>query len=150
MTRETIRQWTADGCPRLDNGTYIVAETITWRIRRETARKKPEGESGDRPKSEMNRKLAVEADLKELQLEQLRGNLVTRELHEEAVGRIAGGFAAVAAGQLARFERRIVQATTPAAARLVTQEIHRALMEGAQSLADELDAEAAAESEDAA
>lgn len=134
-----MRQWTIAGCPRLSDGTYIAAETITWRIQRELQLARPAKAEGEKPVTEMNRKLAAEADLKELQLAQLRGELVTVEAHTEVVARIAGGFAAVASGQLARFERRIVQATTPAAARVVTQEIHRALMEGAQDLADDLD-----------
>lgn len=147
VTRETVRQWTIAGCPRLSDGTYIAAETITWRIQREIQLARPAKAEGEKPQSEMNRKLAAEADLKELQLAQLRGELVTVESHTEAVAKIAGGFAAVASGQLARFERRIVQATTPADARIITQDIHRALMEGAQGLAEDLEDDASAQEE---
>jgi phage terminase Nu1 subunit (DNA packaging protein) len=144
VTRETIRQWTVAGCPRRQDGSYVVAETITWRIQREIEKeRKARSPEDDAPKlTEMNRKLRAEADLKELQLERERGELIPTEEHEEIVSRIAGGFAAVAAGQLTRFERRIVQAATPADARVLTQDIHRALMEGAQGLADDLESEA--------
>jgi phage terminase Nu1 subunit (DNA packaging protein) len=152
VTRETIRQWTVAGCPRRQDGSYIAAETITWRIQREIEKdKKTRAPQGDEPKlTEMNRKLRAEAELKELQLAQMQGTMIPAEQHEEIVSRIAGGFAAVASGQLTRFERKIVQTTTPAEARVLTTEIHRALMEGAQGLADELDAEADAPDEEAA
>lgn len=152
VTRETVRQWTVDGCPRRDDGRYMPDETITWRIRREVAKVRKDDGSGARakPASEMHRKIAAEADLKELQVEQLRATLVPAELHAEIVGRIAGGFAAVAAGQLTRFEKKIVQATRAAQARVITQDIHRALMEGAQALASELEDAARAADEAAA
>lgn len=146
VSRETIRQWTVANMPRRDDGTYIVAETITWRIQRELAkdRETRAPKDGDEKMSELNRKLRAEAELKELQLERERGLAVLADDHEAVVARIAGGFAAVASGQLSRFERRMVQAKTPAEARVLTQEIHRALMEGAQGLADDLESEAVA------
>lgn len=151
VTRETIRQWTVAGCPRRQDGSYIVAETITWRLQRELEkdRNARAPRDGEEKLTEMNRKLRVEADLKELQLERERGTQLTADDHEAVVARIAGGFSGVAKGQLQRFERKIVQATTAAAARVVTQDITRALMVGAQGLADELDAEAS-DAEDAA
>lgn len=153
VSREAVRLWTVAGCPRRDDGSYIVAEVVTWRIARAVQAERDKDRDDDKPKhtSEMNRKLAVEADMKELQFEQMKGNLIPRDTHEAVTSRIAGGFAAVAAGQLARFERPIVQAKTPADARRVTQLIHTALMEGANGLADDLEAEAdALDAEDAA
>lgn len=146
VTRQTVREWTLAGCPRRDDGSYIAAETIAWRIRQKVEEAKRERASdGDEPKlTEMNRKLKVEADLKELELQHRRAESIDAPVHREVAARIVGGFASVAAGQLARFERRMVQATTPAHARAISQDIHRALMEGSQGLADELDAEAAA------
>lgn len=151
VTRETVRQWTFAGCPRRDDGSYIVAEVISWRIARELEKDRAARapKDGDEKISELNRKLRAEAELKELQLERERGLAVSAEDHESVIARIAGGFAAVASGQLSRFERRMVQATTPADARVITQEIHRALMEGAQGLADALEAEADALGEEA-
>ena len=63
VTRETIRQWTVAGCPRRQDGSYVVAETITWRIQRELEKdKKTRAPQGDEPKlTEMNRKLRAEA-----------------------------------------------------------------------------------------
>jgi phage terminase Nu1 subunit (DNA packaging protein) len=151
--REQVRRWTLDGCPRLDSGEYVIAEVVTWLRKRDVESAIAKLRTDTRPKGEMNRKLAVEADLKELQLAQLRANLVTLEVHRDVVERVAGGFAAVAKGQLARFKRRYVQCTTPGEAEVINQDIERALMEGAQGLAEELEAEAALEdvkTEDAA
>lgn len=154
VSREAVRLWTMANppVPRRDDGTFVVAEVVTWRIQRavEAEREKIRDDEKPKTQSEMNRKLSVEADLKELQLEQMRGTLVPIELHQEIIGKISGGFAAVAAGRLARYERAIVQAKSAADARRLTQQIHIALMEGAQDFADELDEEAAAEAEPAA
>lgn len=138
ITEQRIRQWADLGCPQVRKGRYTVAAVFKWRVEREAARVKERTNAG----SPLQQKLRAEAELKELQLARERGELMPAEEHAEIVSRIAGGFAAVAAGQLTRFERRAVQATTPAAARVLMQEIHRALMEGAQGLADTLEAEA--------
>jgi phage terminase Nu1 subunit (DNA packaging protein) len=142
-SRESVRQWTVQGCPRLDTGDYVVAEVVTWLIARAREAEREKRKDGEKPKTELNRKLSVEADLKELQLAQLRGELITIETHDEQVMRIAGGFNAVAKGQLARFNREIVRTATAADAQKLIDRIHQALMEGAQGLADDLDAEAA-------
>jgi phage terminase Nu1 subunit (DNA packaging protein) len=144
VTRQTVRDWTLAGCPRRDDGSYIVAETIAWRIRQKVEEAKRERASeSDEPKlTEMNRKLKVEADLKELELQHRRAESIDAPVHRDVTARLVGGFASVAAGQLARFERRMLQSTKPAEARAISQDIQRALMEGAQGLADELDAEA--------
>lgn len=144
VARETVRQWTAAGCPRLDSGEYVLAEVVAWRVRQAVEKERAGRKADAAPKTEMNRKLAVEADLKELQLAQMRGALVPAALHDEQMQRVVGGLAAVAKGQLTRFEREIVRATTAPEARKVTERIHEALMRGAQGLADELEAEAAA------
>jgi hypothetical protein len=148
VSAESVRKWHLGGCPRKDDGTFVVAEVVTWLRARDVEAERTKAKSTDAPKTELNRKLSVEADLKELQLAQLRGELVTIEVHDEQIGRIVGGFAAVAKGQLTRFERDIVRSTTAADARKLTDRIHAALMEGAQGLADDLDAEAARDTED--
>ncbi len=154
VSREAVRLWTVANppVPRRDDGTFIVAEVVTWRIQRavEAERDKRSGDAKPAGQSEMNRKLAAEADIKEMQLAQLRGELVPAADHQLIIERVAGGFAAVASGRLARFERDIVQAITPGAARRVTQAIHVALMEGAQDLAQELEDEALEDEAEAA
>lgn len=151
VSRNTIYEWLAaePRLPQRDDGSFIVAETIAWRVQRELNKdRKTRAQQNDEPKlSEMNRKLRAEADLKELQLERERGSLIPFEMFEEKIGKVIGGFAAVAAGQLTRFERKAVQADTPAAARVLMQEIHRALMEGAQEFAGEVDQGALASEE---
>ena len=141
--RESIRQWTVQGCPRLDDGMYVVAEVVTWLMNRavesERAKRKDEG----KPTTELNRKLGVEADLKELQLAQLRGELVDLEVHREQVDRVVGGFNSVAKGELTRFNREIVRATTAGDAQKLIDRMHEALMRGAQRLADDMEHDAA-------
>lgn len=151
VSRETVRQWTLAGCPRLDDGHYVIAEVVSWLRRRERETALAESKRDEKPKTEMNRKIAAEAELKELQLERERGLVIEVEDAEERIARVVGGFAAVASGRLTRFEREIVRCTTPADARKLTERIRGALMEGAHGLADELDAEAVADdSEDTA
>lgn len=134
--------------PRRDDGNYMVAETIAWRIQREIAKSKRRGDDEDAPKlTEMNRKLAVEADLKELQLERERAESLPAEEFHSTISRVVGGFAATAKGRLSRFERDVVKATTPADARRLMDRISVALLEGGRDVAQMLDDEAAAEEE---
>lgn len=139
VTPQRVTQWIQAGCPTTGDGKKLDLVTVVeWRI----ARAETQARSATRAESPLQRKLDAEAKLKELQLEREQALSVSAEDHEEVVARIAGGFAAVAAGQLQRFERRMVQARTPADARVITQDIHRALMEGAQELAESLDSDA--------
>lgn len=149
VSGESVRKWAQAGCPRLDSGEFVVAEVVTWLRQRDVEAERAKAKGDDKPKTELNRKLAAEAELKELQLERERRESVAIADFDEALGRVVGGFASVAKGQLTRFEREIVRATTPADARVLTDRIHTALMEGAQGLADELDTEADALTEDA-
>lgn len=143
VTVESIRLWTQQGCPRRDDGSYICAEVVAWLRQREREKIREELKTSGKAPTEMNRKLAAEADLKELQLARERGETLTAEVFDERMGRVVGGFAAVAKGQLHRYERAIVRTTTAVEARKLTEQIHAALMEGAHNLADELDTEAA-------
>lgn len=88
---------------------------------------------------ERARKTRAEADIKELQLAELRRSLLPASDVSEFLEAFTGGFSSVAAGQLGRFERDIIKASTPAEARTLRNKIHRALMEGAQQFADKLD-----------
>lgn len=143
VTAESIRLWTQEGCPRRDDGSYIVAEVVTWLRQRERDKIRDELKAGDKKPTELNRKLAAEADLKELQLRQMRGELLPVEVHDERLARVIGGFATIATGQTQRFEREMRKVQTAVEARELRERIVEALMEGARSLADELDAEAA-------
>lgn len=136
---------------RMVRGNYrlVPAKASQW-LRERHKQEQRDAESPDEAKERAG-KLRAERELKELELAERKATLIMAVIHDTAVETLVGGFSAVAAGQLARFERDIVQATTPAAARLITQRIHAALMQGAQEYADVLETEAAAlEQEDAA
>ncbi|HTS88113.1 MAG TPA: hypothetical protein VMG41_06435 [Gemmatimonadales bacterium] len=77
----------------------------------------------------------------ELETEALEGTLVPLADYEQELNKVVGTLAAVASGELMRFERDIVTCQTPAEARRITQEIHAALMRGANQAADELERE---------
>jgi phage terminase Nu1 subunit (DNA packaging protein) len=121
---------------------FLLRDCIAWRVDRE----KDLAANNESPieANERARKLRAEADLKELELRQKRGELVELAAFEEAIDRIIGGFAAVAAGRLARFEREMVKCTTAGGARKIRERIAAALMEGARGYADEWEAEAEA------
>lgn len=145
-TTRTLRNWRSDGMPtRLVSGQprFDLADVLAWRedrIRDEAARSAAAPEAGHDKDAEMARKLAAEASIAELKLEQLRADVVPVQQYRDELERVVGGFAAVAMGRLQRFERDIVAATTPAAARKLVERIQDALMEGAQEFADELEA----------
>jgi phage terminase Nu1 subunit (DNA packaging protein) len=108
---------------------------IAWLIKRAAE----EAKGGDLNEArERARKTRAEADMKEMDREERRRSLVPAKISTEYIEAFVGGLASVAAGQLGRFERDIVKAETPAEARAVRMNIHRALMEGAQRYADDL------------
>lgn len=147
-TPERVYQLIQQGMPhrKLARSTKIVpAEAIQWLRDRdvEKAAKPAEAPAAELVEAvERARKLRAEADLKELDLAERRGQLVQVEIHTETVDKFLGGLVAVASGQLARFEREIIRAATPAEARILTRKIHAALMEGTRDYADLLEAEA--------
>jgi phage terminase Nu1 subunit (DNA packaging protein) len=146
VTAARVYQWIQEGMPhrkRKNRPTGIVPrEAIQWRVDRAEANAKPKyGTDDDSPGK---RKTIAEAEFKELQVQQMRETLVPIADFEEVVGNLVAGFAAVAGGRLQRFEREMVAATTPAAARKISQRIHQALMAGAQDYAEQIDAEATA------
>jgi hypothetical protein len=138
----TVQRWISeDGLPSSGNGRsrrIDPAVSITWRIERDRQLNTvTPGEAAER-----TRKLRIEADIKQLELDQLRGTLAPVEQHHRQYDEFVAGFVAVVRGQLRRFEPGIVRATTPGDARRLTDEQARALLEGARAYADELDAAA--------
>jgi hypothetical protein len=140
-SQETVRRWRKAGMPcRMDGDRprFVLAECIRWRLEvvEEAARAAlaPPSEAAERLG-----KLRAERQLRELELDRQRGLVMPTAATEEALETFVAGFAAVAAGQLARFEREIIEAVTPAAARVITTRIHEALMQGAQGYAEELE-----------
>lgn len=145
LSAERIRQFIRSGMPHRQGarGAEVVPrEAIQWI--RERDREETRSETAPDEATERARKLRAEADIKEIDREERRGALIPVAIYQDRLDATAGGFAAVAAGQLQRFERDIVRAETPADARKITQQIHAALMRGAHEYADTLDAEAAA------
>lgn len=139
---QTIREWRAQGMPhRMVGGRplFDLPACIEWR--REKDRESARDEAAPDEAKERARKMRAEAELKELEVARIRGQQVPVEQYEERAEAFVGGFAAVAAGQLHRFERDIVKASTAAEARRLTQQMHAALMHGAQEYADTLEAE---------
>lgn len=145
VTVRTVTNWLAAGMPhRTVRGERRVVrvEANRWlRERdREGEREKIRDQETPDEARERARKTKWEADIKEMEAAERRGQLVPQADYLEALEKFTGNFAAVAAGRLARFERAIVTCATPAEARKVTQEIHAALMAGAQDYATQLEA----------
>lgn len=144
----TVTRWIQEGMPhrRVGNERRIVrSEANKWV--RSMDKERARAESNPVEAVERARKLRAEADIKEDERDERRGKLVPVEAYRGRLEEFVGGFAATAAGQLHRFERDIVQCGTAAGARKLTQDIHEALMRGAQDYADTIEAMAAAEKE---
>lgn len=151
VTSARVYQFIQEGMPhrkRVKKGTRIVPrEAIQWRIEREREQARPEDGRPPRPRDRLE---IAQAELKELEVLEVRKSLIPIEEFETFVDSFVGGFAAVASGRLQRFERDIVEASSPATARKLTEQIHGALMAGAQEYGEHLDDEAAAlEADDA-
>lgn len=149
VTTRSIQSWREHGFPtRMISGAprFVVKDCIRWRREADKEEAAPVAKNLDK-EDELAGKIKAERELKELELKERRGALVPAEVFQERVDSLFGGFAAVAAGQLQRFERDIVRATDAVSARHVTQAIQVALMKGAQEYADTLEAEAQATDE---
>ena len=149
VSRTTVFAWKDAGCPHRRGAKgfeFVLAEVVEWLEKRaeERGRKSAETQDGQSP---YNRKLAADAAYRELQVEQLRENLIEAADARQEIDTFVGGFAAVAAGRLQHFEKDIVQTTKPGDARRLTAKIHAALMEGARAYADDLEAQAQSEDE---
>lgn len=144
LTSQRIYQFIQQGLPhrkRKKDGTRIVPkEGIRWIIEHDRAEAKSKEDTGEADeKTERALKIRAERMREELKLAKELSEVVPADLSQEFIGNFLGGFAAVAAGQLGRFERAFVRCETPAEARLLKQKIHRALMEGARDYAEQLE-----------
>lgn len=141
ITPRRAQQFIQDGMPHRMRETVtevVEREANAWRLERAIA----EATKGSDEKHQQLRRVRAEADLKESEVRERLGELVPRDEWEKFQESMIGGFAAVAMGQLQRFEREMVRTTSAGEARLLTQKMQAALMEGAQSFADRLEAEA--------
>lgn len=146
VTARTVQNWIKAGMPHRLRGATAEIEprsAIRWVRERDAEELRAKLTGGEGSESALTRKLRIEGDLKQLDLDQRKRALIPAAEFEEFAESLVGGFAAVAAGRLTRFERDIVRAKAPADARKITQAIQRALMAGARELADQIDEEAA-------
>lgn len=146
VTVRTVTNWIAEGMPHRNvrgERRVVRAEGNAWRLDRERRRAIDKAAGGRWDKDEeMAKRIRVDRLIREMELRKLERTLLPAAAFDERLDRIAGGFAAVAMGQLQQFER--LYGLEPGAARALTLKIQAALMQGAQELADTLDAEAAA------
>lgn len=144
VTVRTVTNWIADGMPhRTWRGERRVvrSEGNAWRLDKERERAANKAAGGRLDKDvEMAKRIRVDRMIRELELKKRLGSLIPVEQFDVRIDRIIGGFAAVAMGQLQPFEREM--GLEPPVARALTLRIQEALMQGAQELADQLDAEA--------
>lgn len=152
VTTRTIQNYVRDGMPHRrekDGPRFVARECQRWRrereieqaVQKERDRQTADGLDKDKEQAEKTR---VERLIREIDLEERRREVVPIALYRERNETFVGNLAAVTMGQLQRFERDIVRATTAADARRLTQRIQAALMQGAQEYADTLEAEIAA------
>ena len=149
VTTESIRLWRKAGMPsRMQSGAlaFVPTECIKWRREQDQAAR-PE-EVDDTSKEDKRAILRAERRLKELEVAEREEALVERALYAQEVEAFVGGFVGAVMGRLQQFERDIVQATTPALARVVVERIQDDVLRAAREYADALDA--SAETEDAA
>lgn len=143
LTSQRVYQLIQSGLPhrkRASSTRIVPREAIKWL--RERDRVEAVAERALDEAKERARKIRAEADMKELQLAELRGVLVPSSEATTFLEGFVGGFSSVAAGQLGRFERDMVKVSTAGEARSLRMKIHRALMEGAQRFAEELSSKA--------
>lgn len=143
VTSQKVYQWIQAGMPhrKRKTGTRIVSrEANKWL--REFIRTNAQAETSPDEAKERARKVSAEADLKELEVAERRKALIPVQEFEEFVESLLGGVAAVASGQLQRFEREMVRVASAGEARALTQKMHAALMEGGRQYAQQLDTEA--------
>lgn len=144
VTTEAIRLWRKEGMPtRRDSGrlSFVIAECVRWRRQRDQEAAKDD-DASDTTKADKRAILRSERQLRELEVRQKLGEMVERATFEEEIERFAGGLVAAVTGRLQQFERDIVQASTPAAARVLTERMQDELIGGMRAYADALDASA--------
>jgi Phage DNA packaging protein Nu1 len=144
VVSDTVRAWRMDGMPsRVISGRprFVLRECIRWRREKDREAGAAAGDGPDE-KEQRVRKLKAEADLKEMELAERRGQVIATSVMEETLERLVGGFAAVAMGRLTPFERKIVSCGSAGGAREITDQIKIQLMIGCREYADVWQAEA--------
>lgn len=147
VTTERVRQLVHDGLPQVDVGgkrKYVPRDVIRWLRERDKEQARRDVAGGADESASKARKTAAEADLKELELAERRRELIPSEEYQTQLDALVGGFAAVALGRLQQFERKIVSVRDAPGARLLTQQMTEALMQGAQDYAETLEQSAEA------
>ncbi|MCE2942182.1 MAG: hypothetical protein ACK51E_11425 [Gemmatimonadota bacterium] len=144
VSPRTLREWTQQGCPhrRTPGGAeYVIAEVLTWRTETAVAAaiEKLQRPDGIDLAAEQARKARADADLRELDLAERRGELVPVAKYRRELEDVLGRMRAVVSGGLHRFERRIVSCATPGEARRLTRDIEDAICRGGVALADTLE-----------
>lgn len=148
LSPQRIHQLIDEGLPHRNAGgkkRIVPAKASVWM--RERLRADDASADGLDKDQEIAEKTRVERQIKEMELAERRGSMVTVAQYQERIEEFVGGLAGVAMGQLQRFEREMVQAGDAAAARRLTGKIQAALMQGARDYADQLEAEIAATTE---
>jgi len=147
VTTETIRLWRKEGmASRRESGElrFVVAECVKWRRKRDQERA-AEDRGEDSTKEDRRAIIRAERQLRELEVQEKLGQLVEREAFDAELERCVGGLVAAISSRLQQWERDVVQATTPAQARALTERIQDDLLAGMREYADQLEAGAEGE-----
>lgn len=145
MPERTFSRLVSEGLPRGGKGHavwYPWPEIWHWYIKRETEKAKAEVKPKDQDLAgSLKEKAQADAAISRMKAEEMAGSLIPADLHQQRLDAFVGGFVAVVTGRLARFERDIVAAKTPAEARKVTDAIKTQLLQGGQEYASQIEAE---------
>jgi len=77
-TISAIEKWNEDGIPRNPDKTYDLRVAIPWYIENKVRKTIPADE-----KSQKEKKLEIEIEYKQAQIDKIRENMVDRSLHEQ-------------------------------------------------------------------
>jgi hypothetical protein len=143
----TVSNWLQEKPPvpstmKKGRRSFESTAVATWWEER-AARRAVSAEAPDFEKARARKALA-DAEIQELTLAKLKGELVPIALHEDQVATLADRVAAVATGGLSRYVGEVQLATTPIAAIALLERIGDDVMRACQGLSEELDAEAEA------
>lgn len=148
VTTETIRLWRKKGMPsRRQSGQPVFDLPLCVRWRREQDRAKVPDDGEDSSKEDRRAILRADRRLREIEVAEREGLLVAREDFVQEVEAFVGGFVAAVSGRLQQFEREMVQCTTPAQARTLSQRIQDEVLRAARQYAERLEESADAEDE---
>ena len=84
VTKKTVMTWVKNGCPREQDKSYDIRKVIKWR---EARLKLPSGD--DAKRNEEILKLKQQNEKLALELEEKKGNTITRERLEEILTKMA-------------------------------------------------------------